>query len=172
MSPIATHSILVLVISPAEANYHGVCHLIIDMLAPIGPVLLVDDDQLFYQAVLCEVAPHHQLVVLTNVQAAITYLEQAPVAPFLIICASNLRSMTGLPLRAHIDTDRSLRKLAIPFVFITHPVYEQPVEKAYELTIQGLLEKQPDVASTRQQLQSVIAYWSAYLHPNRFSDEG
>ncbi len=170
MSPIATHSILVLVISPAEANYHGVCHLIIDMLAPIGPVLLVDDDQLFYQAVLCEVAHHHRLVVLTNAQAPITYLEQAPVAPF--ICASNLRSMTGLPLRAHIDTDRSLRKLTILFVFITHPVYEQPVEKAYELTIQGLLEKQPDVASTRQQFQSVIAYWSACLHPNCFSGEG
>ena len=157
MPPIATHSILVLVISLDEASYHGVCHLIIDMLAPIGPILLVgddDDDQFFYQAVLCEVAHHHQLVVQTNAQAAITCLEQALLAPFLIICASNLRSMTGLPLRAHIDTDRSLRKLAVPFVFITHPVYEQPVEKAYELTIQGLLEKQPDVASTRQQFQS------------------
>lgn len=145
------------------------------MIAPLGPILLVDDDdddQLFYQAVLRELAPHHQLVVLTNGQATIDYLEQASIAPFLIICELNLRSMTGLQLRAHIDSDAGLRKLAIPFVFITHPVHKQQVEKAYELTIQGLLEKQPDVASTRQQLQSVIVYWSACLHPNRFSDEG
>jgi CheY-like chemotaxis protein len=107
---------------------------------------------------------------LAGAQQTIDYLRVTADKPFLIICELSLPGSSGLELRQQIEDDAALRKRAIPFIFMTHPVYRQQVEAAYNLTIQGLFEKQPNIDATQKQLGSIIQYWQECLHPNRFAD--
>lgn len=142
-------------------------------MLPAGPILLIDDDpddQAFYQSILRQLAPLHPIVQLNTAQQALAYLRHTTDKPFLIVCELSLPGSSGLELRQQIEADPALRKRAIPFIFMTHPVYRQQVEAAYDLTIQGLFEKQPTLAATQRQLGSIIRYWQDCLHPNRFVD--
>jgi CheY-like chemotaxis protein len=142
-------------------------------MLPTGPILFIDDDeddQAFYLPILNQLAPRNHVIVLAGAQQTIDYLRVTADKPFLIICELSLPGSSGLELRQQIEDDAALRKRAIPFIFMTHPVYRQQVEAAYNLTIQGLFEKQPNIDATQKQLGSIIQYWQECLHPNRFAD--
>jgi len=138
------------------------------------PIILIDgdeDDQLMLKPILQEIAPQYPILIFNDGQQAIDYLKTTTDRPFMIISEISLRLMDGLELRRQIEADKHLRKRAIPFIFFTHPVYQNLVEEAYELTIQGFFEKQASLIQMRKQLEAIIAYWSNCLHPNRFVDE-
>lgn len=142
-------------------------------MTPTGSILLIDsdqDDQAFYSSILRELVPTTPIMPLNSAPEVIDYLCGTDQKPFLIICELILSGTSGLELRQQIEADPALRKRAIPFVFMTHPVYRQQVEAAYELTIQGLFEKQSTVAAVQRQLRSIISYWQDCLHLNRFAE--
>lgn len=136
------------------------------------PIIFIDadeDDHDMFKQALSELALPHPVVVFSNGQTALDYLKSTPEIPFLIISEISMPGMSGLELRQQIDQDPSLRKKCIPFVFMTHPVEEQVVEEAYELTIQGLFEKQASYAAWKGQLAAIISYWTECHHPKRFN---
>jgi CheY-like chemotaxis protein len=134
------------------------------------PILIIDDDEddrQFYQFILQEVAPNHPLLLFPDGQQALDYLLTANTKPFLILAEVRLHKDSGLELRRQIEANPTLRKRSIPFIFITHPIYQHLVEEAYELTIQGLFEKSGDIGTTRRQLSAIVTYWTDCIHPNR-----
>lgn len=139
-----------------------------------GPIIIIDDDdddQLLLTPIIQELAPDSEIRFFTDSEAAIEYLKTTQERPFLIISEVSLQRMNGLELRQQIEADPVLRKRAIPFIFFTHPVFRKQVEEAYELTIQGYFEKQQSIEQIKSQLASIIAYWTACLHPNRFDED-
>jgi CheY-like chemotaxis protein len=136
------------------------------------PIIFIDaddDDHKLFKQVLTELALPHPVVVFANGQTALDYLMTTTQLPFLIISEISMPGMSGIELRQQIDRDPGLRKKCIPFVFMTHPVEEEVVEEAYELTIQGLFEKKASYAAWKAQLAAIIAYWTACHHPKRFT---
>ncbi|UFH57860.1 response regulator [Spirosoma sp. KNUC1025] len=134
------------------------------------PIIFIDaddDDHDMFKQVLSELALPHAVLVFASGQTALDYLKTTPDIPFLIISEMSMPGMSGLELRQQIDRDPGLRKKCIPFVFMTHPVEEQAVEEAYELTIQGLFEKKATYAAWKAQLAAIIAYWTECHHPKR-----
>jgi len=140
----------------------------------MSPIIFIDDDEddhVLLKPIWQSVAPENPLLVFTNGEEALDYLRSTDQRPFLIVAEVNLQLMSGLELRRQIEQDQVLRRKAIPFIFFTHPVHQQMVEEAYQLTIQGFFEKQQNVEQMRQQLQAIVNYWKACLHPNRFPDD-
>ncbi|CCH01412.1 response regulator receiver protein [Fibrella aestuarina BUZ 2] len=134
------------------------------------PILFIDsdqDDQELLKPILQELAPDHPVLLFNDGETAFDFLQTTEQKPFLIISEITMPRMTGLELRRQIEQDPKLRKKAIPFIFFTHPAYEQLVDEAYELTIQGFFEKQSDILQIRHQLKVIIDYWQDCLHPNR-----
>ncbi|WP_128546165.1 response regulator [Larkinella soli] len=137
------------------------------------PIIFIDDDEddkLMLTPILKEIAPHLPVLFFDNGQQAIEYLRTSQQRPFIIFSEISLHTMSGLELRRQIEEDPSLRMRAIPFIFFTHPVHRDLVEKAYELTIQGFFEKKQTIDEIRAQLRAIVSYWSNCLHPNRFVD--
>ena len=139
-----------------------------------GPIVFIDDDeddQLLFKPLLEEIAPKSPILFFTNGHNAVEYLRTTDDRPFLIISEVSMQLMNGLELRRQIEENDKLKKRAIPFIFLTHPVYKHLVQEAYELTIQGFFEKKQTLLEMRTQLQAIVDYWSNCLHPNRFASD-
>jgi CheY-like chemotaxis protein len=136
--------------------------------APIIFIDADDDDHDMFEQALSELALPYPVFVFANGQTALDYLMTTVKNPFLIISEISMPGMSGLELRKQIDQYSELRRKCIPFVFMTHPVEEQLVEEAYELTIQRLFEKKSTYAAWKAQLEAIIAYWSECHRPKRF----
>jgi CheY-like chemotaxis protein len=139
-----------------------------------GPIVFIDDDeddQLLFRPLLEEIAPKSPILFFTNGQLAVEYLRTTDQRPFLIISEVSMHVMNGIELRRQIEEDNLLKKRAIPFIFLTHPVYKHLVEEAYGLTIQGFFEKKQSLPEMRTQLKAIVDYWSNCLHPNRFTGD-
>lgn len=137
-----------------------------------APIVFIDadeDDQAMFKSALAELTLTHPVVVFSEGQAALDYLQTTDQPPFLIISEISMPGMNGLELRQQIEEDVQLRKKSIPFVFMTYPVVEHLVEQAYELTIQGLFEKKINFVEWQQQLKAIIDYWTECQHPKRFA---
>lgn len=136
-----------------------------------GPVLIIDndlEDQEFISAILKEMDPAIKTHCFHDGQDALVYLVSTPQQPFLILCDVKMEGMNGLELRAHINENDYLRKKSIPFVFFSDYATQDNVAKAYDLTVQGFFEKANTHDGLRAQLELVINYWKACLHPNRY----
>src|SRR5690349_3481710 len=109
-----------------------------------APIVFIDadeDDQAMFKQALAELNVVHPIVVFSDGQTALNYLQTTDQLTFLIISEMSMPGMNGLELRHQIEKDPQLRKKSIPFIFMTYPVVDYLVEEAYELTIQGLFEK-------------------------------
>jgi CheY-like chemotaxis protein len=136
-----------------------------------GPIISIEDDaddQFLLKSVLEEMNVPNQIRFFENGLEALKYLEETKEQPFLILCDINMPVMNGLELRQYIDGNEYLRKKAIPFVFLSTSGNAALVETAYESTIQGFYKKESGFREFRKQIELIIEYWKACLHPNHF----
>ena len=134
-----------------------------------GPIILIDDDEddqyLIGLAVKSLQLPN-PIRSFVNGQEALHYLERTEDKPFLILCDINMPVMNGLELRRYINANAYLREKSVPFIFLTTAANSQMVQEAYNNTVQGFFKKAPDYAGLQKQINCVINYWEACLHPN------
>lgn len=137
-----------------------------------SPILILEDDeddQFFLTSILEKIAPKNPVICFSEGQKALDYLKTTPDRPFMILSDINLAPMSGLEFRREIEQDPQLRPKSIPFIFMTHPVYDEQVQEAYELTIQGYFEKGNQLAQMQSDLETIITYWSKCVRPNSIS---
>lgn len=134
-----------------------------------GPIIVIEDDEDDHE-ILVEV--FNQLQVKNTIklfadgESALEYLRKTKEIPFIILCDINMPKINGLQLRSVIDLSPTLRKKAIPFIFLSTTADRRTVDLAYELTVQGFFEKASDFNHMKEQLKLIIDYWSACQHPN------
>ncbi|GAB4021472.1 response regulator [Spirosoma koreense] len=137
-----------------------------------APIVFIDadeDDQAMFRQALAELNVVRPIVVFSEGQTALNYLQTTDQLTFLVISEMSMPGMNGLELRHQIEKDAELRKKSIPFVFLTYPVVDYLVEEAYELTIQGLFEKRTSFQEWKHQLKAILEYWTECQHPKRFN---
>ena len=140
-----------------------------------GPIISIEDDpddQYLLKSVLEEIKVPNDVLFFNNGLEALKYLEVTKEQPFLILCDINMPVMNGLELRQYIDGNAYLKKKSIPFVFLSTSGNSKLVEVAYESTIQGYYKKASGFDSFKNQIELIIEYWKACLHPNNFIAKG
>jgi len=137
-----------------------------------GPIISIEDDtddQYLLKSVIEEMKIPNEVRFFENGLEALRYLEVTKEQPFLILCDINMPVMNGLELRQYIDDNEYLKKKAIPFVFLSTSGNAKLVQVAYESTIQGFYKKESSFDEFRKQIELIVAYWKACLHPNNAS---
>lgn len=134
-----------------------------------GPIVCIeddDDDQHLMSVAIQELHVANELRFFTDGQAAFHYLETTTEKPFLILCDINLPLMNGIELRQQLNQNEYLRRKSIPFLFVSTAANPTLVRTAYDETVQGYFKKPDTYAGLKDQLQLILAYWSACLHPD------
>jgi len=140
-------------------------------ISKTGPVILVEDnphDLDVIVAALIENGVKNQIKFFDNAASALQYLQETSDQPFIILCDIRMKGMNGLEFRNTINANDFLRKKAIPFVFLTGAVSQGIVDEAYDLTVQGFIEKPMHFNELKTVLGKIFDYWQCCLHPNSF----
>jgi CheY-like chemotaxis protein len=133
------------------------------------PIVIIEDDQddqEVLREVLTELQVSNPLHFFDDCEKAFQFLLTSIKNPFLILCDINLPRMDGIQFKRKIDSTESLRKKAIPFVFLTTSEAQLTVNQAYTITnLQGYFQKSATMADIKQKVKLILDYWSTALHP-------
>jgi DNA-binding NarL/FixJ family response regulator len=67
--------------------------------------------------------------------------------------------MNGPDLKRSINEDPRLRRMSIPFVFLTTTADPKAVEEAYDLLVQGYFQKANKMDDLKAMVKMIIDYW-------------
>jgi len=140
-------------------------------MSKTGPILLVEDDPDdldVIKAALIENKVKNDIVCLDSASKAKEFLLTTTRQPFLILCDIRMQGMNGLEFRDAINENYYLRKKSIPFIFLTAAVSQEIIDEAYDMTVQGFVEKPKQFDELKKLLETILSYWATCLHPNSF----
>lgn len=128
-------------------------------------ILLVEDspsDADLMIEVLTDFQPQHQIHVVENGVAAISFLRrQTPYTqvprPDLVLLDLNLPRQDGREVLSHVKTDPDLG--TIPIVVLTTSAATEDIRRAYELHANCYITKPTDLDHFIQMVQSLEQFW-------------
>lgn len=134
-----------------------------------GPIIILEDDsddvQILKEA-FSQLGAKNRLEVFDEGETALEFIRTTVEKPFLIISNIRLKKMNGLEVREKIQADPVLRRKSIPFIFLSTDTRKQVVDQAYRLMVQGFFEKRDTMPAIQKQLEEILLYWDACIHPN------
>ena len=136
-----------------------------------GPIIIVEDDPHDLDVILSALKDNgviNELISFDTAAKAMAYLLETADRPFIILCDIRMKEMNGLQFRDALNDNEYLRKKSIPFVFLTAAVSQEIVDIAYDLTVQGFMEKPKTYEELKVLLREIISYWKQCWHPNSF----
>ena len=160
---------------PAQFLWHLFCKLslgksvIMKQKKLFGKIILVDDEKFEKELLVMaleELDIHVDLLYFHNAEDALDYLDKTEENIFIIISDMNMPRMSGLEFKQAINSDKNLRKKAIPFIFSTSSVAKKYLDEAYENSLQGYFLKPADVKSMAKQIELIINYWVLSIRPD------
>jgi len=135
----------------------------------LGPAIIIEDDE-DDREMLAEIFNSldvpNVLLFFKEGNAALDYLRNTTVKPFIIITDINLPGMSGLELRAVMLKDEALRLKSIPFIFLSTSDGLHILKQVYEMQVQGYFQKENSMQGMKNQLKTIIDYWKLCKHPN------
>jgi CheY-like chemotaxis protein len=138
-------------------------------MALTGPVLVIDDDTNdaeVIEAAIRDLGVKNEVKRFASALLAIDYLFMTTDQPLIILSDIRMPGMDGLSLLKKIAETPYLREKAIPFVFLTGFATRQIVDTAYKIGVQGFYRKASSYVELKDQIFSIMAYWTRCLHPN------
>jgi CheY-like chemotaxis protein len=132
------------------------------MMSSMNPLLLVEDDfddQEMIKLAFQDLGFNREIRIFANAEAALKFLYETAVKPFLIISDINLPKMDGLSFKGEIESCSVLREKCIPFVFLSTASSAMFIKKAYELKAQGFFEKGSTYSHLKDSLDTILDYW-------------
>ena len=133
-----------------------------------GPIIIFEDDPDDIEILLeifKTIPIHNGVLIFEHATQVIEYLRATKEQPFLILSDINAAKMTGLELKAKMDSEPALKEKTIPFVFLSTSKDPRMVTKAYEHEAHGYFEKKDTMTEMHRQIQLIIQYWQESLHP-------
>jgi len=139
------------------------------MMTGLGPAIIIEDDE-DDREMLAEIFNSldvpNVLLFFKEGNAALDYLRNTTVKPFIIITDINLPGMSGLELRATMLKEEELRQKSVPFIFLSTSDGGHILKKVYEMQVQGYFQKEQSMQGMKDQLKTIIDYWKLCKHPN------
>lgn len=134
-----------------------------------GKIIIIEDDpddQQVLREVFEELAVEYDLLLFDDCDNAYIHLMSLQEKPFLILCDINLPKMNGIELKQRIDSTDRLRRMAVPFIFLTTSDEKKTIDDAYRITnLQGYFKKGTSMQEIRRKLKCILDYWKEALHP-------
>lgn len=142
-----------------------------DIMNSKGPVIIIEDDiddKEMLEEVFQKLGYPNQLLFFTDGQAALDFLNDSSVLPFLILSDINMPKLDGFALRNKIKLDARLQVKCIPYLFFSTASTQKAVIDAYSLSVQGFFIKQNKMEELEKTISVIMEYWKRCAAPNNF----
>jgi CheY-like chemotaxis protein len=139
-------------------------------MAARGPIVIIDndtEDQELLKLALKGLNVTNKIVFYSDGAKALEYLINSGENPFLIISNVRMPRTDGMTVRRAINSNETLKKKAIPFIFLSELADPDEVNEAYELNVQGYFTKPNSIEALEEKLSIIIKYWQACVEPNQ-----
>lgn len=138
-----------------------------------GPIIVIEDDQDDRDLLLLvfkELDYSNEIVFFEDGAAALSYIKNDGVFPFLILSDINLPKLDGFELRKMVHTNEGLSSKCIPYLFFSTSVEKKAVYDAYTMSVQGFFLKPSNYDHLRNTIKIIVEYWRECYSPNHFED--
>lgn len=139
-----------------------------------GPVIVIEDDlddQDLMTNTFQKLRYTNELSFFNDGQAALDYLNETDIIPFLILSDINMPKLDGFALRNKIKMDAKLQLKCIPYLFFSTASSQQAVVDAYSMSVQGFFIKQNSIEGLEKTIDAIMKYWSLCASPNNFGNQ-
>lgn len=137
-----------------------------------GPIIIIEDDE-DDQEILREIFEKlnypNEVIFFADGQAALAYLNQPAILPFLILSDINMPKISGFELRTKLKTDAALAVKCIPYLFFSTALNLDAVIDAYSMSVQGFFVKETSVTELEKTISVIMEYWKRCAAPNNFN---
>ena len=136
-----------------------------------GPVIIIEDDlddKEMLEEVFKKLGYHNELLFFGDGQAALDFLNESSVIPFIILSDINMPKLDGFALRDKIKMDADLQLKCIPYLFFSTASSQKAVVDAYSLSVQGFFIKQNTMAELQKTITVIMEYWKRCVAPKNF----
>lgn len=132
-----------------------------------GPIILIDDDlddQELLRELFADLNLKNEVCIFPDGEAALNYLSDPNIHPFLIISDIKMPKMDGFELRRQVVA-RSENSKTTPFLFFTTGSTPQTLNNAYSLSVQGIFQKPVRYKEWKETLFNIVQYWTTCMGP-------
>jgi CheY-like chemotaxis protein len=136
-----------------------------------GPIIIIEDDkddQMLLTEVFNKLNYPNEPMFFTDGEAALNFLNDTDIVPFLILSDINLPKLDGFALRSKIKMDAKLQLKCIPYLFFSTASNQRAVIDAYSLSVQGFFIKQSRFEELEKTIVVIMEYWKRCASPNNF----
>ena len=133
-----------------------------------GPVIIIEDDvddqEIFLEA-FTKLKYENEIIFFFDGEAALSFLNNEDVVPFLILSDINLPKLDGLTIRKNLKTDAKLNIKCIPYLFVTNTTHQEAVMEAYSASAQGFFVKPNSITDFEKMIKLIMDYWMSCVAP-------
>jgi CheY-like chemotaxis protein len=134
-----------------------------------GPIIFIEDDlddQQFMTDIFKASNIENELKFFGDGEAALKYLMEGDVEPFIIFSDINMPKLNGMELREMVHNNEQLRLKSIPYLFFTTSSEQQHVIDAYSRSVQGFFVKPSNYKKLERIIKVIVEYWQECESPN------
>jgi len=134
-----------------------------------GPIIIIEDDlddQEILHDVFISLNYQNEILFFSDGEAALNFLTETSVDPFIIFSDINMPKLDGMQLRERIHQNESLRLRSIPYLFFSTTAEQKHVIDAYSRSIQGFFIKPNSYDDLKETIRTIIEYWLKCVAPN------
>ncbi len=136
-----------------------------------GPIIVIEDDEddrHILAMIFKDLGYPNEAVFFSDGEAALDYLQDESIYPFIILSDVNLPKLNGFELRKRVHTNKGLANKCIPYIFFSTSVDKKAVHDAYTMSVQGFFLKPHNYAQLKSTIGKIIEYWQECYSPNQF----
>ncbi|HEV7330229.1 MAG TPA: response regulator [Flavisolibacter sp.] len=134
-----------------------------------GPIIIIEDD-LDDQEVLTDIFTElnygNEVIFFGDSIAALDYLTNTDVEPFIVLSDINMPKLNGMELREKVHNNEDLRMKSIPYLFFSTSAEQKYVIDAYSRSIQGFFVKPSNYDKLRNVIRKIVEYWQECESPH------
>lgn len=134
-----------------------------------GPIIIIEDD-IDDQEILTEIFNEHnyenEIIFFGDGEAALDFLTNTAIEPFIIFSDINMPRLNGVELREKVHNNEDLRIKSIPYLFFTTSAEQKHVVDAYSKSIQGFFVKPAKYEHLKRTIRVIVEYWQECVSPN------
>jgi CheY-like chemotaxis protein len=117
------------------------------------------DDQELLEETFRSLDYPNPVIFFSDGHEALNYLHQTDAPPAIIISDINMPKINGIEIRKRINRSPELRKLDIPFVFLTTLSQKGSVGDACSVSDHGFFTKPNSMEDLRNTIKTILEYW-------------
>lgn len=134
-----------------------------------GPIIIIEDDtddQEILTEIFKELKYENEIIFFSDGEAALDFLVNTAIEPFIIFSDINMPKLNGVELREKVHNNEDLRIKSIPYLFFTTSAEQKHVVDAYSKSIQGFFVKPAKYEHLKRTIRVIVEYWQECVSPN------